>query len=43
MPGGSIGAMVDHSTGKGYDYPDELPVEMGNTVLVDRRPAEAVK
>lgn len=41
IPGGSIAAMVDHSTGNGYDYPEHLPVEMGKSVLVDRRPPEA--
>lgn len=35
--GGGIGAVVDHSSGKGYNYPDQLPVEMGKSVLVDRK------
>ena len=35
--GGGIGAVIDHSSGKGYNYPDQLPVEMGKSVLVDRK------
>ena len=35
--GGGIGAIIDHSTGKGYNYPDELPVVMGESVVVDRK------
>lgn len=39
--GGGIGALIDHSKGTGYDYPDQLPVKMGETVIVDKRPANA--
>lgn len=35
--GGGIGALVDHNTGKGYDYPNRLPVKMGESVVVDKR------
>lgn len=35
--GGVPGALIDHKKGTGYDYPDELPVEMGSTLTVDRR------
>ena len=35
--GGGIGALIDHSKGTGYNYPDQLPVEMGKSVLVDRK------
>jgi hypothetical protein len=35
--GGGIGALIDHSKGTGYDYPDQLPVKMGESVVVDRR------
>ena len=35
--GGVIGAVVDHSKGTGYDYPNELPVRMGASIVVDRR------
>ena len=35
--GGGIGAMIDHSNGKGYDYPNQLPVKMGESVVVDKR------
>ncbi len=37
--GGGIGAIIDHSKGTGYDYPDQLPVKMGEAVVVDRRPS----
>lgn len=37
--GGGIGAIIDHSKGTGYDYPDQLPVKMGEAVVVDRKPA----
>ena len=35
--GGGIGALIDHSRGTGYNYPDNLPVRMGQSVVVDRR------
>jgi len=34
--GGGIGAIIDHSKGTGYNYPDNLPVKMGEAVTVDR-------
>lgn len=42
--GGGIGAIIDHTKGTGYNYPDDLPVRMGTSVTVDRHdtpPAEA--
>ena len=36
--GGGIGAIIDHSKGTGYDYPDQLPVKMGESVIVDKKP-----
>ena len=38
--GGGIGAIIDHSKGTGYDYPDQLPVKMGESVVVDKKPKE---
>ncbi|MBE0622471.1 MAG: hypothetical protein IH605_17920 [Burkholderiales bacterium] len=35
--GGGIGAIIDHTKGTGYNYPDELPVKMGASTTVDRR------
>ncbi len=35
--GGGIGAIIDHNKGTGYNYPDALPVQMGNSVIVDRK------
>lgn len=35
--GGGIGAMIDHSKGTGYDYPNQLPVRMGESVIVDKK------
>ena len=35
--GGGIGAIIDHSKGTGYDYPDNLPVKMGEVITVDKR------
>src|SRR5439155_15662721 len=35
--GGGVGALIDHTTGKGYDYPDDLPVRMGDNTVADRR------
>lgn len=35
--GGGIGALIDHGKGTGYDYPDVLPVKMGEAVVVDRK------
>jgi len=37
--GGGIGAIIDHSKGTGYAYPDQLPVKMGEAVVVDKRPS----
>jgi hypothetical protein len=34
--GGGIGAIIDHSKGTGYNYPDAIPIEMGKTKVVDR-------
>ncbi len=34
--GGGIGAIIDHTKGTGYNYPDDLPVKMGASVTVDR-------
>lgn len=36
--GGGIGALIDHNKGTGYDYPDQLPVQMGTSVVVDKKP-----
>ena len=38
--GGGIGAIIDHNKGTGYDYPDQLPVRMGESVVVDKKPSE---
>jgi hypothetical protein len=35
--GGGIGAIIDHNKGTGYDYPNELPVKMGNSITVDKK------
>ena len=35
--GGGIGALIDHNKGVGYDYPTNLPVEMGKAVIVDKK------
>lgn len=35
--GGGIGAIIDHAKGTGYDYPNQLPVKMGEAVIVDRK------
>ncbi len=35
--GGGVGAIIDHSRGTGYNYPNDLPVKMGESVVVDRR------
>ena len=37
--GGGIGAIIDHSKGTGYNYPNTLPVKMGESVVVDRSDA----
>lgn len=34
--GGGIGALIDHGKGTGYNYPNDLPVIMGESVTVDR-------
>ncbi len=39
--GGGVGALIDHNKGTGYNYPDQLPVKMGASVLVDRKDQDA--
>lgn len=34
--GGGIGAIIDHSRGTGYDYPDLIEVVMGGSIVIDR-------
>jgi len=34
--GGAIGAVIDHSKGVAYNYPDELAVIMGQSITLDR-------
>lgn len=38
--GGGIGALIDHNKGNGYDYPNNLPLKMGEALTVDRRAEE---
>jgi len=35
--GGGVGALIDHSTGKAYNYPTVIDVIMGETTTIDRR------
>lgn len=35
--GGGIGAIIDHSKGTGYDYPNDLLVKMGESNMIDKR------
>ena len=35
--GGGIGAIIGHSRGNGYDYPYQLAVKMGESVVIDKR------
>ena len=35
--GGGIGALIDHSKGTGYEYPNLVEIIMGDTVLIDRK------
>ena len=34
--GGGIGALIDHSSGKAYVYPDKINIVMGDTITIDR-------
>ncbi len=38
--GGGIGAIIDHNKGTGYDYPNQLPVKMGEAVVIDKKNEE---
>lgn len=38
--GGGIGAIIDHNKGTAYDYPDQLPVKMGESVVVDKKTSD---
>lgn len=35
--GGGIGAIIDHSKGTGYEYPNVATIVMGDTLMIDRR------
>lgn len=35
--GGGVGAIIDHNKGTGYDYPNQLPVKMGESIVVDKK------
>ncbi|HEX8989049.1 MAG TPA: hypothetical protein VF816_13915 [Rhodocyclaceae bacterium] len=35
--GGGIGALIDHNKGTGYDYPNRLPVKMGESTVIDKK------
>lgn len=35
--GGGIGAIIDHSKGTGYNYPNDMPVKMGDSTTVDKQ------
>lgn len=35
--GGGVGAIIDHNKGNGYDYPNDLPVQMGESVVIDKK------
>jgi hypothetical protein len=35
--GGGIGALIDHNKGNGYNYPDLFTVELGKSVIADRK------
>lgn len=35
--GGGVGALIDHNKGTGYDYPNRLPVKMGESIVVDKK------
>lgn len=35
--GGGIGALIDHSKGTGYEYPNVATIVMGETAMIDRR------
>lgn len=39
--GGGIGAIIDHSKGTGYDYPNQLQVKMGESTVIDKRSESA--
>lgn len=34
--GGGVGAIIDHSNGTGYNYPNDLLIKMGSSVSVDQ-------
>jgi hypothetical protein len=34
--GGGIGAIIDHSKGTGYAYPDQIQIIMGKSRTLDR-------
>jgi hypothetical protein len=38
--GGGIGAIIDHNKGTAYDYPDQLLVKMGESVVVDKKTSD---
>ena len=41
--GGGIGAIIDHNKGTGYDYPNNVTVVMGETIIIDRKDEQAAE
>lgn len=41
--GGGIGAVIDHNSGKAYNYPDKIDVVMGDNVKIDRSDSKTHK
>lgn len=41
--GGGVGALIDHSKGTAYNYPDNLPVVMGKSIVIDRKNSKSKK
>lgn len=39
--GGGVGAIIDHTKGTGYNYPDALNIRMGSAAIFDRNDAES--
>ena len=43
LTGGGIGAIIDHNKGTGYDYPNNVTVVMGETIIIDRKDEQAAE
>jgi hypothetical protein len=41
--GGGVGAIIDHSKGTAYNYPETVPIEMGKTLNLGKKAKQYIE